>query len=90
VHHSTDQIADSITATSEQPRRGGAHTIDGACELLGHIGRSTIYGLIAAGQLEAVKLGSRTLITDESIADLLAKLPRLKGRVAVLPKGGDQ
>jgi excisionase family DNA binding protein len=54
----------------------GAFTIEGACQRLGNIGRTTIYGLIAAGRLEAVKLGSRTLVTAASINALIANLPR--------------
>jgi excisionase family DNA binding protein len=41
------------------------------------IGRTTIYKLIKEGKLEAVKLGSRTLILDSSVRTLLANLPRL-------------
>jgi hypothetical protein len=36
-----------------------------------------VYRLIAAGKLEAVKLGSRTLVTAASIEALLASLPRV-------------
>ncbi len=54
-----------------------AYTVEGACRRLGGIGRTTVYGLIAAGKLEAVKLGSRTLITAASIDALLASLPRV-------------
>jgi excisionase family DNA binding protein len=35
------------------------------------IGRTTIYDLINKGQLEAVKIGRRTLITTASIHKLL-------------------
>ena len=55
----------------------GAYTVERACRRLGDIGRTTVYGLIAAGKLEAVKLGSRTLITAASIDALLASLPRV-------------
>ena len=60
----------------------GAFTIDDACRRLGNIGRTTLYGLIADGKLEAVKLGSRTLITTASIDALLASLPRLTAKGA--------
>ena len=56
---------------------GGAYTVEGAGRRLGGIGRTTVYGLIAAGKLEAVKLGSRTLVTAASIEALLASLPRV-------------
>ena len=73
----------------KQPTAGGpatpeaarsAYTVEGACQRLGGIGRTTAYGLIAAGKLEAVKLGSRTLITAASIDALLASLPRVSKR----------
>ena len=51
--------------------------MEGAGRRLGGIGRTTVYSLIAAGKLEAVKLGSRTLITAVSIDALLASLPRV-------------
>jgi excisionase family DNA binding protein len=57
-----------------------AYTVEGAGRRLGGIGRTTVYELIAAGKLEAVKLGSRTLITAASIEALLANLPRVARR----------
>jgi excisionase family DNA binding protein len=60
---------------SEKDR--GAYTVEGARRCLGNIGRTTVYGLIAAGKLDAVKLGSRTLITAASIEALLTSLPRV-------------
>lgn len=38
-------------------------------------GRSVLYGLIASGQLDARKLGRRTLVTGPSIERLVAGLP---------------
>ncbi len=58
----------------------GAYTVEDAGRRLGGIGRTTVYELIAAGKLEAVKLGSRTLITAASIEALLASLPRVARR----------
>jgi excisionase family DNA binding protein len=37
--------------------------------------RSTVYRLLAAGRLRAVKRGASTLITPESIAEYEASLP---------------
>ena len=59
---------------------GGVYTVEGAGRRLGGIGRTTVYGLIAAGKLEALKLGSRTLVTAASIEALLAGLPRVPKR----------
>jgi len=41
--------------------------IDGTRKALGHIGRSTVYRMIAAGELETRKVYGRTLITARSI-----------------------
>jgi excisionase family DNA binding protein len=51
--------------------------VEGAGRRLGDIGRTTVYALIGSGKLEAVKLGSRTLVTAASIEALLASLPRV-------------
>jgi excisionase family DNA binding protein len=62
-----------MVATSSEKQ---AHTVPGVVATYG-IGRTTIYKLIKEGKLEAVKLGSRTLILDSSVRTLLANLPRL-------------
>lgn len=43
-------------------------------EALG-LGRTTIYKLLATGQLDRVKAGTRTLVTVTSIERLLAPVP---------------
>jgi excisionase family DNA binding protein len=64
------------SSPEEAEPRHGVYTIEDAGQRLGGVGRTTIYGLIASGQLEARKLGSRTLITAASIEALLARLPQ--------------
>jgi excisionase family DNA binding protein len=56
------------------------HPIDQAC-LISGCGRTKLYALIANGQLDARKLGRRTLITDESLRRFLASLPRIGGEI---------
>jgi excisionase family DNA binding protein len=73
------------TAASNANR--GVCTVKGARRRLGGIGRTKVYDLIAAGKLEAVKLGSRTLITAASIEVLLASLPRVAGRTPLRREG---
>ena len=41
-------------------------SVNGAAKALG-VGRSSIYGLLKAGRLEAIKVGRRTLLTTASI-----------------------
>jgi excisionase family DNA binding protein len=40
------------------------------------VSHATLYRLLAAGRLEARKLGVKTLISAESIAGLIAGMPR--------------
>lgn len=47
-----------------------AYSINRTARALG-VGRSTIYKLIKTGQIDALKIGTRTLITTESIARLI-------------------
>lgn len=44
------------------------------------IGRTKLYSLIAQGDIEAVKLGSRTLILSASIREFFERLPRVIDR----------
>ena len=53
-----------------------AYTVRDACKATG-LGRTTIYGLIAAGRVRAMKAGTRTLIEAESVRRYLASLPTL-------------
>ena len=55
------------------------HPVERACAISG-CGRTKIYELIAAGLLDARKLGRRTLVTDESLRGFLASLPPLRER----------
>jgi excisionase family DNA binding protein len=46
-----------------------------AAKVLG-IGRSTIFNLLARGEITASKLGTRTLISTEELQRYLASLPK--------------
>jgi excisionase family DNA binding protein len=48
--------------------------------------KATGYRLIGRGQLDAVKIGSRTYVTAESLARFLAELPRAQIRYGRKPK----
>lgn len=50
------------------------HEIEAAQDALG-VGRTTIYNLAKKGQLELVKIGARTLVTDASLQAFVAGLP---------------
>ena len=43
-----------------------AHRIPEACRRIG-VGRTTIYELISAGELKAIRLGNRTLIPESEL-----------------------
>ena len=44
------------------------------------LGRTTLYGLLAAGEIRAVKAGRRTLVDMESLRTYLARLPAITYR----------
>ena len=46
-----------------------AISVNGAAKALG-VGRSSIYGLLKSGRLDAIKIGRRTLLTTASINHL--------------------
>lgn len=49
-------------------------SIDVACKALGGITRPTIYGLINRGELERVKLGSRSFIPLQALDEYVDRL----------------
>jgi excisionase family DNA binding protein len=49
-----------------------AMRVPDACRFVG-IGRSTLYVLIAKGEVEIVKLGSSTLVVTESLRQLVGR-----------------
>lgn len=58
-----------------------AYTIPEATAASG-IGRTTLYQLIGDGDLVAIKIGNRTLITAESLRKLIEAAPRAEIRPA--------
>ena len=52
-----------------------------ACDLLG-LGRTTLYAAINAGELEARKVGRRTVITVEALQRFLENCPPAGARSA--------
>ena len=46
-----------------------------AAKTLG-IGRSTLFGILASGEIKALKLGNRTLITGTELARYVESLPQ--------------
>jgi excisionase family DNA binding protein len=66
------------TQSSISPHERLALSVVEACQALG-IGRTSLYALISAGQLEARKVGRRTIISAESLRSLLTRLPSSSG-----------
>ena len=50
------------------------YSINGACDAI-PCGRTKLYQLIADGRLKAKKLGTKTIITRDSIMRLVEELP---------------
>ncbi len=59
------------------------YTVTEAAELLG-LGRSTAYELVARGELETVRLGSRVMVTRPTLTALLGFEPPLPGELDAL------
>ena len=59
------------------PQNPVLNTLQSTGERLG-VGRTTVRELVNAGDLEAVKIGRRTLIPEASIARLVGRLPRIR------------
>ena len=85
------EIPMGITDVEKRALKGGvafmeplAAPIPDACCISG-LSRSEIYRRLAAGDIQAVKSGSRTLIIVDSLRAHLARLPAATFRA---PKGG--
>jgi excisionase family DNA binding protein len=63
---------DQATSDTDHRLEPIAMRVPEACRYIG-IGRSTLYVLIAAGELEIVKLGSSTLVLTDSLKALIEK-----------------
>lgn len=46
-------------------------------ERLGKIGRTMVYRLVNAGELQLVKIGTRSFITSESLDDYIGRLSQV-------------
>jgi hypothetical protein len=52
---------------------------DSARSLLGGIGKTTLYTLIEAGEIQRVKIGNRAFVTTESITECVERLTAAPG-----------
>lgn len=51
-----------------------AHRIPEACERIG-LGRSRLYDMIRRGEINAIKIGGRTLIPESELQRIVAEAP---------------
>lgn len=63
---------DDGTAT-EEPTDDVLLDVASTCDALGGIGRTTLYRLIAAGEIKTVKLGARTMTPRSEVNRLIAR-----------------
>lgn len=71
-----------MIATAHEPREHVlAHSVESIPGKTG-IGRTSIIKAIREGQLNARKMGRRTIITDDDLRKWLNSLPLLRRRVA--------
>ena len=66
--------------------RPALHSIQTSTQILG-IGRSSLYGLIAQGQISAVKIGRRTLIPDQEIRRYVESLITINDQTPIAGAG---
>jgi|GEM_PF-1828091 len=62
---------------SDQAAQPLVHNISNTGIKLGGASPATVYRLIKSGKLDALKIGDRTYITEESIRALIAGAPRV-------------
>lgn len=60
-----EELAEKVTAQ--------LHTVETVQQRLS-VGRSTVFGLIASGELRSVKVGRRRLVTESSLAEFIDRL----------------
>lgn len=51
-------------------------SIEETCKYLGGLSKQTIYRMIGRGELEAIKIGTRTLVTTSSIKSAVENAER--------------
>ena len=68
----------SETGAAEAPR---LLSIKYACHILG-LSRTTLYALMASGQLRSVTVGRRRFVPRDAIEEFIASLPAEYGRSA--------
>lgn len=70
--HLAEQADHGETSQTAQAIEPLTMRVPDACRYIG-ISRSTLYLLIAAGEIEIIKLGSSTLVLTESLKALISK-----------------
>jgi excisionase family DNA binding protein len=68
--------------THTQPPRRRLHTVEDVCAVV-HLSRATVWRLIKNDALKTVPIGRRTLVTDESLQQLIEQ-----GAPKTAPRGG--
>lgn len=75
-------IEDSPPAQESPEQKAALRSIKDAGRYLGGVSRNTILRAVLAKDLEAIKLGRRTMITVASLDRFVANLPRAEIRNA--------
>lgn len=73
AHRPLRLVRDSAPTVDSEPRR--LYSIDGTCHQLS-IKRSTLYELIARGEIRTVRIGSRQFVTADELDRYVAELQR--------------
>lgn len=87
MRHPPGQRQDTVTSDPDRPLAGRArllYSAEEAAELLG-IGRTFMFELLAAGEIESMKVGKRRKIPCDA---LTSYIERLRSEQAPAPGGG--
>jgi excisionase family DNA binding protein len=74
VRELVDALRSELTPTSPDPQPDRLLSVDDAADALG-IGRSALYGEIAAGRLRTLKVGRRRLVPSGAVRDYIQHAP---------------
>jgi len=72
------QVCRDVPAAASFQMNQLAYGLPGARRQLGDIGRTKLYAAIKSGELKAIKVGRRTLITHQALQDYLDTRPCLQ------------
>jgi excisionase family DNA binding protein len=78
-----------MNKTEEQPKQRRLYSIHETAQQLGGLGRTTIYELAKRGDIQLVKIGARSFVTDESLNQYVERLTPKTATTDIAQSGDD-